>query len=45
VYRDETSPDMSKFVFKFTDDDDLILSSKNSKMIMANTSTAIKYDW
>lgn len=48
VYRDETPPVVvgpTGFQFKFTDDVDLRLSDWNSKMILANSSTPIKYDW
>lgn len=45
LYRDESTPDASKFVFKFLNNEDLIHTWKNSKLILANNSTAIKYDW
>ena len=48
VYRDETPPVVigpTGFQFKFMDGDDLRLSDWNSKMILANSSTSIKYDW
>jgi hypothetical protein len=36
---------LSKFTFNFEDGTNLISSSQNSKFILANAGTKIKYDW
>jgi hypothetical protein len=46
VYRDETPPLASSFDFNFNDNTPLKPSTwTNSKFILANTDTKIKYDW
>jgi hypothetical protein len=45
VYRDDSEPEPRLFSLKFANWDDLLLSSTDSKMIYANESTTIDYNW